>query len=132
MLSFSYNKKWAEKGAIFITRDITREACTRRSCTFMVAEMAWVLVLWKEEDKHSVIPSDWVVEPNPVPTVLPVDGRCYWRKKTAAWDTRIIASSGIAYYSPLIFLYTLSVMLQTQRMSYNKKCLRRQQSRPQS
>ena len=39
-------------------------------------------VKWIQEDRVSVIPCTWVVEPSPIPeTGFPVEGRCF-RKKT--------------------------------------------------
>ena len=49
--------------------------------------MSWVLVKWIQEDRVSIIPCAWVVEPIPIPeTGFPVEGRCYWRKKTSIFD----------------------------------------------
>ena len=47
-------------------------------------------VKWIQEDRVSVIPCAWVVEPSPIPeTGFPVEGRCYLRKKTSIFDTLV-------------------------------------------
>ena len=48
--------------------------------------MAWALVKWIEEDRISVIPSSWIVEPSSLPEQhdFPVAGSCYWKKKSCA------------------------------------------------
>ena len=56
--------------------------------------MAFVLVQWMKDNRTSVIPSAWVVKPNPLPTTFPVQGVCYWRRKASCWETNILASSG--------------------------------------
>ena len=56
--------------------------------------MAFVLVQWIKDKRTSVIPTAWVVSPNPLPATLPAPGLCYWRRKTSRWETNIIASSG--------------------------------------
>ena len=60
-------------------------------------------VKWIQEDRVSVIPCAWVVEPSPIPeTGFPVEGRCYLRKKTSIFDTLVcfrLAYMYIASYS---------------------------------
>ena len=45
-------------------------------------------VKWIQEDRVSVIPCAWVVEPSPIPG-FPAEGRCCLRKKTSIFDTLV-------------------------------------------
>ncbi len=56
--------------------------------------MAFVLVRWTKEDRMSVIPVAWVVNPSPVPAHFPVKGMAYWRKKTHVLEAILLAVSG--------------------------------------
>ena len=59
--------------------------------------MAWTLVKWIDENRHSVIPSSWIVEPTMLEletSDFPVAGSCYWKKKTSVYDTQILQLSG--------------------------------------
>ena len=62
--------------------------------------MVFVLVRWLKEDRVSVIPSSWAVQPNPIPaqSELPVKGLCFWRKKGNKYDTMILKVSGIFFF----------------------------------
>ncbi len=52
-----------------------------------------------KEDRVSTIPSAWVVKPNPMPTSgFPIDGKCYWKKKTSTWDTLLLAVASKSIY----------------------------------
>lgn len=69
--------------------------------------MAWVLVKWIEEDSVSVIPSSWVISPTPLPDELPVEGVCFWKKKTNILAAVVMAVSGkkMKYYAYLSHSY---------------------------
>lgn len=56
--------------------------------------MAHVLVKWKEDNRISVVPTSWVLTPIPLPSSLPVDGECRWKKKNSHYDVTFIAQSG--------------------------------------
>ena len=57
--------------------------------------MAFVLVKWLADERMSIIPAKWVIQPTPiVADTLPVDGECYWKKRTCCWEARILAISG--------------------------------------
>ena len=58
--------------------------------------MAFAMVKWIEEDRLSVIPSGWVLQPTPiVANDLPIEGVCYWKKKSSRHNTLIIEVSGM-------------------------------------
>ena len=67
--------------------------------------MAFCLVKWIEEDNFSVISSSWVLQPDDISTSkLPVDGVCYWRKKSCQHQTRIFSVSGIILVYVLVYI----------------------------
>ncbi len=57
---------------------------------FELYTMAYALVKWIDENRVSVIPSSWVTKPSlPIKSGFPVDGECFWRKKTSIFSTVI-------------------------------------------
>ena len=56
--------------------------------------MAFVLVKWTTDERTSVIPSTWVIKPSPLPEALPVEGECYWKKKSCRYEATLLAISG--------------------------------------
>ena len=46
-----------------------------------IIHVAWALIKWIEEDRFSVIPSGWVVNPTPLLVESFVVKGCYWKKK---------------------------------------------------
>ena len=58
--------------------------------------MAWALVKWTEEKELTVIPSSWVVQPNPLPSLdlLPKEVTCIWKKKSNRYHAMLLAVSG--------------------------------------
>ena len=75
--------------------------------------MAWVLVQWVEENTLSVVPSAWVIDPTPLPSVdgFPTKGTCYWRKKTNVLDTVLLAVSGIYNYNYYYIKYVIIIII---------------------
>ena len=60
-----------------------------------VEVMAFALVRWTDEDRVSVIPSAWVLQPATIDeSDLPTPGVCFWKKRTSRHDTTILAVSG--------------------------------------
>jgi len=57
--------------------------------------MAHALVRWSDQ-RTSVIPLAWVVHPKPLPLTLPVEGRCYWKRKSKLFNVSVLASAGKA------------------------------------
>ena len=57
--------------------------------------MAFSLVSWTDENRLSIIPSSWVVEPPAVESeALPISGKAYWKKKSNVLDVEILAVAG--------------------------------------
>lgn len=86
------------------------ETGIRCTCRDSGVAMAFALVHWKVEDRFSIISASWVVEPSAIPpnSELPVEGKAYWRKKTAVYDVTIVTTSGISeYYSLHSSRYTI-------------------------
>ena len=54
----------------------------------------WALVKWLEQDSLSIIPTTWILEHNPLPALLPFEGKCYWKRKTSRYDVIVYAFSG--------------------------------------
>ena len=62
----------------------------------------YALVNWKEEDKSSVIPAKWILEPEVSPaTEVPFDGICRWTSAKARYPATILELSGmyLLYYT---------------------------------
>ena len=58
--------------------------------------MAWALVKWLEEDRLGIISAEWVLQPTTIAkSKLPIEGVCYWKKKSSRWNTLILAVSGM-------------------------------------
>ena len=70
--------------------------CLRvRSTAAFNPDMSWVLVNWVDEDRISVVPAAWVLEPVPIPSdSFPFEGLCYWRNKKNPLDIVLLAISG--------------------------------------
>ena len=61
-----------------------------------VEVMAYALVRWIDEDRVSVIPVGWVLQPATIDeSDLPTQGVSYWKKQTSKHDTVILAISGM-------------------------------------
>ena len=60
--------------------------------------MSFVLVKWVEEAEISIAPVSWVLEPSslPVDEPLPIDGVCYWKRKSNKYRVKILGVSGTA------------------------------------
>ena len=53
-----------------------------------VEVMVYVLVRWIDEDRVSVIPVGWVLQPATIDeSDLPTQGVCYWKKRTSKHDS---------------------------------------------
>ena len=69
------------------------KARTYFSCICKVHTMAFALVSWIKENKQSIIPSSWVVQPESLGE-LPIVGKAYWKKRTNVLEAEILAVAG--------------------------------------
>lgn len=69
-----------------------------------VEVMAFALVRWIEEDRVSVVPVGWVLQPATIDASdLPTQGVCYWKKRSSKHDTVILTVSGMCMYIDILY-----------------------------
>jgi len=57
--------------------------------------MAYALVKWEQDGRYTVVSSQWVLHPKPLPAAkdLPVAGICRWTKKSQRYQVELLELS---------------------------------------
>ena len=71
----------------------------------MAAKFALVLVLWKQENNHSVVPAKWITEPKAESisaASLPTEGRSQFGQGSKTYPIDILDLSGKSFLAAAI------------------------------